>query len=74
LESSNLALRIEVGELTSRVATIESENISLKKQRNEIKEQDALHHPLVTPNTQNFLILKINRRRTDLSRTLLNMK
>jgi dimeric dUTPase (all-alpha-NTP-PPase superfamily) len=45
IESSNLALQTKVGELASRVATIESENISLKKQLNENKKQDTLHHP-----------------------------
>jgi hypothetical protein len=45
LKSSNLALLTEVDELTNMIDTIESENISLKKQLNENKEQDALHPP-----------------------------
>jgi hypothetical protein len=53
LELSNLALRTEVGELTNRVATIESENISLKKQLHENKEQDALHPPSDTLHARN---------------------
>jgi hypothetical protein len=45
LESSNMALRTEVRELTHRVAKIEEENLSLKRQLDDNKEQDALHHP-----------------------------
>lgn len=45
LESSNLALWTEVNELANTVAKIVLENISLKKQQSDNKEQDALHHP-----------------------------
>jgi hypothetical protein len=46
LESSNLALRAMVGELTHGVAKIEEENLSLKKKLNDNKKQYAPpHHP-----------------------------
>jgi hypothetical protein len=44
-ESSNLTLWTEVGKLTHGVTKIEEENLSLKRQLNDNKEQDPLHHP-----------------------------
>eukprot|EP01018_Ginkgo_biloba_P012639 Gb_38454 [translate_table: standard] len=44
VESSNQTLQTEVRELTTRVAEIELENISLKKLFNENKAQET-HHP-----------------------------
>jgi hypothetical protein len=41
MELSNLALRIKVGELTNKVTKNEEENLSLKKQLNDNKEQDV---------------------------------
>jgi hypothetical protein len=38
LESSNMALQTEVGELTHKVAKIEEENLSLKRQLDDNKE------------------------------------
>jgi hypothetical protein len=45
LDSSNMALQTEVRELMHKVAKIE-ENLSLKRQLDDNKEQDAPHHPL----------------------------
>jgi len=45
LESSNLTLRTEVKDLTHIVAKFEEENLSLRRQLNDNKEQDSLHHP-----------------------------
>jgi hypothetical protein len=65
MESSNLALRTKVEDLTNRVAKIEEENISLKKQLNG-KEQEALHHPPSNP--YRLLTFKTSKRRSGLSR------
>jgi hypothetical protein len=44
MESSNLALPTTVGKLASKISKIEEETLSLKKQLNDNREQDALHH------------------------------